>query len=265
MKKQNPQFRWHLTIKEKAQIYRLTLKRVPQATIARLLHIGAPSVSKAQREMGLPTRLAMVIPEQRIMELFEKGWGGVRIAKQLRIAVSAVYKVAHKHGFRRQDGSGSPEPKGDVAGFIEALKRRENYVIRLARKYGVAICRAQRIAHEVLGTYRFRPGASKPALSSDYPQRHFDTAFAGQQREEALARIVKGAIAAGFGGKLPEDLVGLSRLIAASINVCILIFKRARPEVFFDRADQTKLSDYFMPRFLETIATLRTAQNGLVN
>jgi len=172
MRKINPQFRWHLTRSDKMKIRRLTLKGIRQSTIARTLHIGRDTISKWQMRMGLPTRL--VIPEAKIMELFRKGWGGYRIAKHLSVAVSQVYKTAHKNGFRRTDGVGFPEPHGDVAGFIEALKQRQGYIKNLRKKYGVGACQANKLAHNVLRTIQFRPGASKPPLSSTFPQRHHD-------------------------------------------------------------------------------------------
>jgi hypothetical protein len=63
-------------------------------------------------------------------------------------------------------------PPENEARFIAALMVREDHVKRLARKYGVAFCRANRIAHEVLETIEFRPGLSKPPLSSNFPQRN---------------------------------------------------------------------------------------------
>jgi hypothetical protein len=172
VRKQNPQIRWHLTRKEKDQIRRLTLRGVRQSVIARKLGITAPSVSKAQRAMGLNTRL--IVPEERIMELFRAGWGGLRIHNHLKVPVNQIYACAHRNSFRRADGVGYPTPRGDVAGFIEALKRRDDYIENLAGKYGLAFHSAKKIAHEVLGTIQFAPGTSKPPLSSNFPQKHFD-------------------------------------------------------------------------------------------
>jgi len=120
LKKANPQFRWHVTAIEREAIRRMTVKGVRQSVIARTLGIAAPSVSKAQRSMGLPTRL--VIPKDEIMRLFRKGWGGYRISKYLHVPANQVYAVAHQNKFRRKDGIGYPEPHGDVAAFIQAVK-----------------------------------------------------------------------------------------------------------------------------------------------
>jgi hypothetical protein len=263
MRKTNPQFRWHLTAKEIKQIRKLTLQRVPQGTIASVMSVGRATVSKWQLRLGLPTRVP--VPEAKIMELFEKGWGGYRISKHLHVPVNQVYGVAHRNNFHRKDGAGYPTPLENEMRFAAAVRKREDYIIRLARKYKIGICKAQRLAREILDTPRFRPGASKPVLSSDFPQRHFDVAFGGHQRDETLAYIVRNAVAAGFGGKVPENLAGLSRLVAACIGVCVAICHREKPEVYFSPTDQEKLTDFFMPRFLETIHTLRSAENGFVN
>lgn len=120
--------------------------------------------------MGLPTRLPVrPIPEMKIVKLFKRGWGGYRIAKHLHVPVNQVYNVAHKHGL---NNGWQQTPKENESRFIEALKRGDDYVRRLAIKYEVAFCRARRIAHEVLKTREFRPGLSKPPLSSNFPQRH---------------------------------------------------------------------------------------------
>ncbi len=195
----NPKIRWHLSDAEKAKIRELTLAGVRQSEISRALGITAPSVSKAQRAMGLRTRLAW--PEKKILRLFKRGWGGIRISKVLHVPANQVYRIAHDNHFRRADGIGYPEPHGDVAGFIQALKKRQGYIRSLAKAYGVGFCQAREIAHEVLATVRFRPGASKPALSSDFPQRHFDVKSGPDQFVELVERVLEKC----FGGKLPLD------------------------------------------------------------
>jgi hypothetical protein len=171
MRKANPHHRWHLSAKEKKTIRRMTKRGIRQSVIARTLGITAPSVSRAQRAMGLPTHL--VWPEQRILALFKEGWGGYRISKYLHVPANQVYAVAHKNHFRRKDNVGYPTNSVKEAAFVEAVKRKENYSKRLARQYGVGLCKANRLAKQILGVRRLRPGLSKPSLSSDYPQRHF--------------------------------------------------------------------------------------------
>jgi hypothetical protein len=168
--------RWHLSDREKAKIRGLTRRGVRQSVIARTLKITAPTVSKAQRAMGLNTRL--IVPEEKIMNLFRAGWAGYKISKHLHVPANRVWETMHKHEFQREDRLGIATPPENIARFVEALKRREDHILRLARKYKVGRCKANRLAHEILGTVQFRPGASKPPLSSNFPQKHHGKADA---------------------------------------------------------------------------------------
>lgn len=221
MRKQNPKIRWHLTPKEKRRIRRLTLAGVRQSEIARRLKITAPSISKAQRAMGLATHLP--IPEKRIMRLFRFGWGGYRIAKHLRIAVSAVYKVAHQNNFHRVDNAGYPTPAENEARFIEALKHREGYIKTLARCYGIGLVKAQRLAHTVLECPEFRPGLSKPPLSSNFPQRYFPKGILTFQH--FAQRILHKT----FGGEVPEGAT--AEIYRDAVMEACPHLKEAREEV----------------------------------
>src|SRR6202021_2547199 len=125
MRKQNPQFRWHLSAKEKQTIRRMTKRGIRQSVIARTLGIKAPSVSRAQKQMSLPTRPPT--PEKTIVELFHKGWGGLKIHRFLQVPANQVYATFHKYGLRREDGVGYPTDPVKEAAFVEAVKRKENY------------------------------------------------------------------------------------------------------------------------------------------
>ena len=176
MKKNHPQIRWHLTDGEKETIRQLTLAGTPQATIARTLQMDLRTLNRHQVWMRLATRPP--IPEKQIMLLFEKGWGGYKIAEFLGIAVSATYKIAHKNNFKRLDGIGYPEPHGNISAFIEDIKRGRGYIKELARKHKVGFCQARKIAHEIRACPEFRRGMAKPPLSSNFPQKHFDRKIA---------------------------------------------------------------------------------------
>jgi predicted transcriptional regulator len=188
--------RWHLLDEERERIRQLTQQGMRQSKIARLLGVTAPTVSKAQREMGLSTRLP--IPEKAIMDLFKKGWGGHRISKHLGVAVSAVYKVAHANNFRRADNVGYPTPPENEARLIAALQRKEDFANRLAEKYKVGKCKTHRLAHEVLACPEFRNGAVKPALSSNFPQRDFSL----HAEPDVFVQLVRKIADACFNGKL---------------------------------------------------------------
>lgn len=162
--------RWHLTPEEREQIRALTHERVRQSEISRRLGIWRGTVSKVQLEMGLPT--VPPVPEAEIVALFHQGWAGYKIAKHLKVPANRVWEVMHKYGIHRADGTGCPTPKGDIEGFTQALKNRQGHIKPLGVRFGLGFCKANDIAHEVLETERFRPGPSKPPLSSNYPQRN---------------------------------------------------------------------------------------------
>jgi DNA-binding CsgD family transcriptional regulator len=249
VRKSNPTFRWHLSETEKKEIARLTRAGIRQSEIARIMHLGAPTVSKAQREMGLPTRVP--IPEEKIMELFRRGWGGVRIAKHLKIAVSAVYKVAHKNKFRRADNVGYPTPPENLARFIEALKRREDYAKRLAKKYKVGLVKANRLAHEILACPEFRPGLSKPALSSNFPQKHYDPKIGPDYAVELVQSVCEKC----FDGELPavDD--------AAFVDTMMSVFTQTTL-----RGQPQPILECFANGLRQAVTVLRESQSsGYVN
>lgn len=170
MKKANPKIRWHVTDSEKEAIRGMTLSGIRQSVIARTLKLTAPTVSKVQRSFNLPTHL--VIPEEKIMELFRAGWAGYKISKHLHVPANQVFAVAHKNGFHRKDKAGYRTPQENIDRFCEAIRNHEDYILTLAKKYGVGICKAGRLARQVLDCPEFRPGACKPPLSSNFPQKH---------------------------------------------------------------------------------------------
>jgi len=191
------------------------------------MHLTAPTVSRVQRESGLPTRL--VWPEAKILKLFKRGWGGYRISRHLHVPANQVFAVAHKNHFRRKDDVGYPTNPQNEERFIAAVKNREDYIIRLARKYKVGICKAQRLAREVLATPRFRPGASKPPLSSNFPQRHFDTKLA-QPRD--YIQLVSKVLVKCFRGEFPplDDAALVGAMMHAFSHTCL----EGQPQVVLD-------------------------------
>jgi hypothetical protein len=251
MRKLAPMIRWHVTSQERQRIKRLTLARVPQATIARIIGLTAPSVAKCQRAMGLPTKVPT--PEKQIVELFEKGWAGYRISKKLRCPANQVYAVAQKYGLnRRPDGAGNPKPKGDIAGFVQAVMEKRNYINHLRKQFGLGVCQANRLAHEVLGCLEFRPGASKPPLSSNFPQRNFDARVAGPADYEAV--IVK-VCEKCFNGTLPD--------VEDSAFVDAIIFGLQRTAVFTGMP--AAVVEAFKAGLADALATLRQVPVGWTN
>lgn len=159
--------RWHLTKREKERIRRLTRAGMRQSEIARKLHIGADTISVWQRRLGLPT--VPPLPETEILRLLRQGKGQNRIHRILRVSQPKVHAVMVANGIHRSD---QQTVKGDIEGFIEAIKNREGHIRALRKRFGLGYEQAHKLAHRVLRTKRFRPGAVKSVLSSDWPQKH---------------------------------------------------------------------------------------------
>ncbi|HXC33934.1 MAG TPA: helix-turn-helix domain-containing protein [Verrucomicrobiae bacterium] len=155
-----------LSEKQKRKIVALARRGWKQGAIARELGLHPQTVAKTQRAAGLPTR--PYPPDVLILELFQEGWSGGRIAKYLRTSVSHTYAVAHRHHFQHVRTI-----KGDVLGFVEAVKKREGYILHLARKFGLGLFHARRLARAVLGVEMFRRGGTAPPLTAydEFPAR----------------------------------------------------------------------------------------------
>jgi transposase len=166
--------RWHLSNSEKNEIRRLTRAGIRQSEIGRRLKIGRDTVGLWQKRLGLQTRPPLVpAPEKQIMRLLKRGMGLHPVARKLGIPMYRVWRTAKKNRWRRADGNGRADPAANESAFIEAVKNRDDHVVNLAAKYHIGLCRANRLAHEILQTVQFAPGPSKPALSSVFPQKHF--------------------------------------------------------------------------------------------
>ncbi len=158
--------RCHVTDDEKRKIVKLCKKGLSAAVVARRMGLARSTVSKIRKAAGLPSWPP--VPEEKIVALLRAGLGQHRVHKILNVSQPKVHALMVKHGI--QNGHATT-PKENEERFVAALKRREGYIRTLAKRYRVALCRARRLAHEVLGTVQFRPGASKPPLSSNFPQK----------------------------------------------------------------------------------------------
>lgn len=110
--------------------------------------------------------------EAEVVGLLRKGNGLMSVHKATGISMPRITRIRDKYRIAPRI---QKTPKANEQRFIAALKRREGYIRTLAKKYGVAFCRAKRLAHTTLGKGRFCPGATKPPLSSQYPQKWFKT------------------------------------------------------------------------------------------
>jgi predicted transcriptional regulator len=259
--------RWHLTYLERRHIKTLRLRGCSQTAIARIMRITRNTVALALRRMGLPTR--QQVDEGKVLALLRRNMDRRTVAQKLGVSLRAVKRIAKAHHIRRKIVNDSFRGKRKQ---VESLIRSGLYCGReIADTLRVPYRRVLKLAHEFYGDGKFiggSPTAMKPPFESYEPQvrRLLEKNVTTQhERDAALIYIIKTVASAGFGGRLPENQAELSRLVGAAIGFSVLIFKREHPEVYLVAADQERLVDYFMPRFLETVDTLRTAQTGWTN
>jgi hypothetical protein len=269
MRKPDPKHRGHLDWRERRHIKTLRRRGCSQTAIARIMHITRNSVALALRKMGLPTR--QQVDEAKILALLRKNLDRKLVARTVHCSLRAVKRIGKAHQVRRKIVS---DPFHGKRKQVEALLRGGVLCGReIADTLRVPYRPVLKLAHqpEFYGPGKFiggSPTKMKPPFESYEPQvREFLENYVATQdeQEEALLAIARMVAGVGFGGKIPEGLTELTTLIAACIGVCVLMFKRNRPEVYLAPSDQAKLTDYFMPRFLRTVTTLRCGQSGLVN
>jgi DNA-binding transcriptional ArsR family regulator len=206
-------------------------------------HLSAAGVSRHQHG---PQRKP--VDEQRVVELFRQGFGGYTIAKMLHAPANQVFEMRKKYGIPySKDGRGNPQPKGDIAGFLKDLERRAGYIAPLAKKHGLGICKANQLAHEYLGCIEFRPGASTPPLSSNFPMKEFDPRLAGDHDMLALVSRITDVC---FDGRLPiempDDLFVSGIMLGLSYSAL-----KDQPQVILDN---------FRERLARQVKVLRRSQ-----
>jgi hypothetical protein len=170
-------YRAHLTPSEKRAITRLALQGVQSAAIARKLKIGRDTIVHFRQGAGLPHGWPKLTNGQKdaVTVLSCLGVPHKTIAAKLHLKFHHVRIVAIERKLLRPDGTlyGTKQtPRGNIPGFVDAIKAREDRIRVLREKFGLGIEKANRLAHAVLDTREFRPGLSRPVLSSVYPQKH---------------------------------------------------------------------------------------------
>lgn len=169
--------RGHLTNREKRQITKLALRGEQSSAIARKLGIGRDTIIHFRQRAGLPHGWPKLTTGQKdaITVLSSIGVPHRTIAAKLKLKFHHVRMVAIERALLRPDGTRygvTWKPRGDIAGFTEAIKAREDRIRNLQQKFNLGVEKANQLAHEILDTREFRPGPAQPPLSSNFPQRH---------------------------------------------------------------------------------------------
>ncbi len=207
--------------------------RVPQNDIAKFFGCCGDTVRSVQRAAGLRLFPEMTSElENKIVEALRQGKGQNSVSKAFHVSTRKVHLLMVKHAIVR--GPGNPGLPPDVrAKIVEAVAKRENFCVRIAKKVGVHPTTVQKIAHELLGEGPLLNHAWPP-LQSPFPQREVREQIAKHvekyvgsifpltdppkpiqviNSEDALF-LVDLVVRTCFGGIMPDNFVGFAEVLA---------------------------------------------------
>jgi len=243
-----------LTKKERKKIAARIVAGDKQVEVAREFGIRAETVREVGREFGI-SRWRELTPaiEKEILELLRKEVGIHRVVKTSRVPESKVRAIMREHGIVHESGGRALPPEKRVQ-IAEAVRRRQDYCVRLAEKFNVSRAAVQKIAHQVWGEGRFN-GSAWPPMLAVFPQRNFDPQLAGP---DAAVQLVSRICAVCFGGKLPPP-ENDTRFIAAMLS-CLVPDDFAAPENIPQESRDTfrdKVRDNFAAGLTQAVDCIR--------
>jgi transposase-like protein len=162
--------RW-LTTEEKEKILARLREGATQREVAREFgrHVG--TIRDVRKAAGM--RLFPVVTpelEAKVVAAFRQGHGRRTTSQMCGVSERKVAAIAKKHGLKHATGDpglarSNPALHQEI---VTAVKRREDFVVHLADKYGVAPSTVSRIVHQILGEGRLL--ATWPPLESRVSQ-----------------------------------------------------------------------------------------------
>lgn len=162
----------------------LTEQGLHQSEIARITGTSRGTVHRRQKALGLTLqRPGMRCPElteaqeTEVLALLRSGTGTKRIADRLGIRESSVRGIVKRNHFRHKPGQPGCRYKLSEAKrktILTEIREHRDFARRIAWKHHVAYKIVLALAHEELRCERFRAGHGQPALSSNFPQKHYD-------------------------------------------------------------------------------------------
>jgi transposase len=159
--------------------------RLSQKEIAEKLGVHRNTIFRHQKALGLHARNTPDRKTQRKILALLQTMSRADVERKLHVSTHAVRKIAEANGIRWI-------PPAVRAAIADEIRGHRNYVTDLCWKYRRGYKSVRQIAREELGPGRFRNGASKPPLSSDFPQRYFTQ---GVVTFEQLAAAIVGRFA----------------------------------------------------------------------
>jgi transposase-like protein len=148
--------RW-LTPEEKETILARFREGATQREVAREFNRNVSTIRRLRKDAGV--RLFPVVTpalEAKIVAAFRQGHGRHTTAAMFGVSSRKVAAIAKKHGLKHSAGDPglTRSDPGLHKEIVAAVKRREDFVVRLAEKYRVAPSTVSRIAHQTFGEGR---------------------------------------------------------------------------------------------------------------
>jgi hypothetical protein len=248
-----------LSAREKRKILAETRKGTLQIEIAGRFGCDVSTIRIVQKAAGIG-RWVTLTPEveRECVALLRLGHGQARVAKMTRVSQPKIRLLMKKYRIHHLAGDpGLALKNPDVLRKIDAaIKRRENYVVQIAKQHNVSVETVRKRAHALLGPGKFL--SSWPPLESYIPQKWFETMPTNDDAEVALH--VADFVNRCFNGQLLE-----SRLVDVSIEFCLQVFRRERPELELSSAEWERVKGHLLPHFRVAATRLQFSGNGLVN
>ncbi len=256
-----------LSNEQQGQIRTMTLAEKRQDEIAEVLGVHRNSVYRYQKHLGLHAWQGITEEEEKtILDLLKSGRGTSWIGKEIGCGEYQARRVAGKYQIHRRQGEPGYRWKPTMRQFIDVMNLAmdgKDSVASMARKVGGPYKPVLKLVHKIRECERF---LTTRTLDSYLPMKHREhkigTSKQTQQDAEARLAIADYINRKCFDGQL---LAHASRLTEVSVEFCISLFRRERPDVYLDAADWDKVREYVLPHFREAVDALRLAENGLLN
>ena len=229
----------HLTKSEKKRIIRLTLSgTMTQVEIARAFGTHPQTIRLVCRAAGIGRFATLTRAlEARAVEMLQT-MSVPKVARALRLSRSKVKGLRIKYGIdpkRAIELSKLPLEKREA--IAKAAREHEDFCVNVADKLKVHPQSVYKYAHAQLGPQPFRRGNKVEPMTSDFPQKSvrdemalriqrnmslladecrlsiFDEPQLVIIRSEDAAEIVNMVVRTSLEGQMPDDFVGLAKLL----------------------------------------------------
>ncbi|MGB2624306.1 MAG: helix-turn-helix domain-containing protein [Candidatus Acidiferrum sp.] len=163
-------FEERITETQKNQLIAWTRKRVSQTEIATRLTCSVETIRKWQKILCPDFQYRPPVSDSQraqILELRKQGLSSAPIAARTGINARAVQKILREEGLAiKARRPLSPETRAAVD---QAIRNREDFLCRIAKRYGVSIATVRRRKIKILGKARLK--STWPPLQSVYSQQ----------------------------------------------------------------------------------------------